>query len=270
MSDDKKVIFSMSGVSKILPSGKQILKDIYLSFFYGAKIGILGLNGAGKSTLLKIIAGIDKSYQGDVVFSPGYSVEYLEQEPELDDDKTVKEIIQEGVQETVDVLAEYEEINNLFMDSEILENPDKMEKLMITPSKVSNYGVNIAKDGVKRSAIQLLSQKSVNMSKIREIWPEINYISREIDEQLEINSHYRGYLKKQNADILAFKRDENLIIPENLDYDRFSGLSNEVKTKFKKIRPKTMGQALRIDGITPAAVYILLSHLKRKSIKHIA
>lgn len=136
MSEDKKVIFSMSGVSKILPSGKQILKDIYLSFFYGAKIGILGLNGAGKSTLLKIIAGIDKSYQGDVVFSPGYSVEYLEQEPELDDAKTVKEIIQEGVQETVDVLAEYEEINNLFMDPEILESPDKMEKLMDRQAKV--------------------------------------------------------------------------------------------------------------------------------------
>ena len=153
---------------------------------------------------------------------------------------------------------------------ELKKIQNKMEKLMITPSKVSNYGVNIAKDGVKRSAIQLLCQKSVNMSKIREIWPEINYISREIDEQLEINSHYRGYLKKQNADILAFKRDESLIIPKNLDYDQFSGLSNEVKSKFKKIRPKTMGQALRIDGITPAAVYILLSHLKRKSIKHIA
>ena len=153
---------------------------------------------------------------------------------------------------------------------ELKKIQNEMEKLTITPSKVSNYGVNIAKDGVKRSAIQLLSQKSVNMSKIREIWPEINYISREIDEQLEINSHYRGYLKKQNADILAFKRDESLIIPKNLDYDQFSGLSNEVKSKFKKIRPKTMGQALRIDGITPAAVYILLSHLKRKSIKHIA
>ena len=130
--------------------------------------------------------------------------------------------------------------------------------------------MKIAKDGISRSANQVLGQKSVNMSKIREIWPEIPYISKEIDDQLEINAHYRGYLKKQNADILAFKRDENLIIPENLDYDRFSGLSNEVKTKFKKIRPKTMGQALRIDGITPAAVYILLSHLKRKSIKHIA
>ena len=147
---------------------------------------------------------------------------------------------------------------------------NKMDKLMITPSKVSKFSINIAKDGVSRSASQILGQKSVNMDKIREIWPEIQYISREIDEQLEINSHYKGYLKKQKADILAFKRDENVIIPENIDYDKFSGLSNEVKSKFKKIRPKTMGQALRIDGITPAAVYILLSHLKRKSIKHIA
>ena len=146
----------------------------------------------------------------------------------------------------------------------------KMDKLMITPSKVSKFGINIAKDGIPRSANQLLGQKSVNMNKIREIWPEIKYFSREIDEQLEINSHYKGYLKKQKADILAFKRDENLLIPENLNYDSFSGLSNEVKSKFKKIKPKTMGQALRIDGITPAAVYILLSHLKRKSIKHIA
>ena len=147
---------------------------------------------------------------------------------------------------------------------------NKMDKIKITPSKVANYGINIAKDGVNRTATQILGQKSVKMSKIREIWPEIQYVSREIDEQLEINSHYRGYLKKQSADILAFKRDENLIIPENINYDSFSGLSNEVKFKFKKIRPKTMGQALRIDGITPAAVYILLSHLKRKSIKHIA
>ena len=146
----------------------------------------------------------------------------------------------------------------------------KMDNLKITPSKVAKYGVNVAKDGVSRTATQILSQKSVDMLKIREIWPEIKILSREIDEQLEINSHYRGYLKKQNADILAFKRDENLIIPENINYDSFSGLSNEVKSKFKQIRPKTMGQALRIDGITPAAVYILLSHLKRKFIKHIA
>jgi tRNA uridine 5-carboxymethylaminomethyl modification enzyme len=146
----------------------------------------------------------------------------------------------------------------------------KMDKLFITPSKISKFGINIAKDGIRRSAYEVLGQKYVNMGKIREIWPEITYFSREIDEQLEISSHYKGYLKKQNADIIAFKRDENLIIPENLDYDSFAGLSNEVKSKFKKIKPKTMGQALRIDGITPAAVYILLSHLKRKSIKHTA
>ena len=145
-----------------------------------------------------------------------------------------------------------------------------MENSMISPSKALKYGINIAKDGIKRNAIEILSQKSVNMIKIREIWPEIKYISREIDEQIEINSHYKGYLKKQNADIIAFKRDENLKIPENIDYYQFSGLSNEVKSKFKQIRPKTLGQALRIDGITPAAVYILLSHVKRKSIKHIA
>ena len=146
----------------------------------------------------------------------------------------------------------------------------KMEKLRITPSKISEFGVNIAKDGVLRTAGQVLSQKGVDMSKIREIWPEISYISRDIDDQLEINAHYRGYLKKQNADILAFKRDENLKISDNVNYDDLSGLSNEAKSKFKQIKPKTMGQALRIDGITPAAVYILLSHVKRKSIKHIA
>ncbi len=146
----------------------------------------------------------------------------------------------------------------------------KMENSLISPTKATKFGINIAKDGVKRNAIEILSQKSVKMSKIREIWPEIKYVSREIDEQIEIKAHYKGYLKKQDADILAFKRDENLKIPENLDYDQFSGLSNEVKSKFKEIKPKTLGQALRIDGITPAAVYILLSHVKRKSIKHIA
>lgn len=120
----------MVGVSKTTPQGKQIIKDIYLSFFYGAKIGIIGLNGSGKSTVMKIIAGLDQSYQGDVVFSPGYSVGYLPQEPELDPKKTVKEIVMEGAQETVDVLKEYEEINNSFMDEEILNDPDKMDKLI--------------------------------------------------------------------------------------------------------------------------------------------
>jgi len=136
MSDDKQIIFSMENVSKYTPQGKQIIKNIYLSFFYGAKIGVLGLNGAGKSTLLKIIAGLDEQYQGNVVFSQGYSVGYLPQEPKLDDNKTVKEIVQEGVQETVDVLAEYEEINNKFMDEEIMNNPDKMNKLIERQGKV--------------------------------------------------------------------------------------------------------------------------------------
>jgi len=147
---------------------------------------------------------------------------------------------------------------------------NKMEKLSITPSKVAKYGINIAKDGISRNAYQILGQKDVNMPKIRVIWPQIPNISKEIDDQIEINAHYRGYLTKQNADILAFKRDENLKIPDNVNYDDLSGLSNEVKSKFKQIKPRTMGQALRIDGITPAAAYILLSHVKRKSIKHIA
>ncbi|MCW9041099.1 MAG: energy-dependent translational throttle protein EttA [Flavobacteriales bacterium] len=130
MSDDKKVIFSMNKVGKTLPNGKVILKDIYLSFFYGAKIGIIGLNGSGKSTVMKIIAGVEKSYQGDVTFSPGYTVGYLEQEPQLDETKTVKEIVQEGAQETIDVLNEYELVNNSFGNPEVYENPEKMEAAM--------------------------------------------------------------------------------------------------------------------------------------------
>ena len=130
MADDKKIIFSMVGVSKIFPPQKQVLKNIYLSFFYGAKIGIIGLNGSGKSTLLKIIAGVEKEYQGEVVFSPGYSVGYLEQDPKLESGKTVKEIVQEGVQEIVDTLKEYEEVNEKFGDPEILEDPDKMDALI--------------------------------------------------------------------------------------------------------------------------------------------
>ena len=146
----------------------------------------------------------------------------------------------------------------------------KMNQSTISPNKAVKFGVKIAKDGILRSSNEILTQKEVNMSKIREIWSDIPFFNKEIDEQIQINAHYRGYLKKQKADILAFKRDENLIIPDKINYDGLSGLSNEVKAKFNEIRPKTMGQALRIDGITPAAVYILLSHVKRKSIKHIA
>ncbi len=128
----------MVGVSKIFPPHKQVLKDIYLSFFYGAKIGIIGLNGSGKSTLMKIIAGIEKEYQGNVVFSPGYSVGYLEQEPKLDNDKTVKEMVMEGVQEVMDVLKEYEDINQLFALPEYYEDADKMQKLFDRQAELQN------------------------------------------------------------------------------------------------------------------------------------
>ena len=130
MADDKKIIFSMVGVSKIYPPQKQVLKDIYLSFFYGAKIGIIGLNGSGKSSLLKIIAGVDKDYQGEVVFSPGYSVGYLEQEPVLDPGKTVIEIVREGVQPIMDLLAEFDKVNESFGDPDVLDDPDKMDALI--------------------------------------------------------------------------------------------------------------------------------------------
>ena len=120
----------MNGITKIIPPQKQILKNIHLSFFYGAKIGIIGLNGSGKSTLMRIIAGEDKSFQGDISFSDGYSVGYLEQEPQMDDSKTVIEVVKEGVQEVVDILKEYEEVNNGFMDPAIMEDPDKMQKLI--------------------------------------------------------------------------------------------------------------------------------------------
>ena len=138
MADDKKIIFSMVGVSKAFQANKQVLKDIYLSFFYGAKIGIIGLNGSGKSTLMKIIAGLEKSYQGEVVFSPGYSVGYLAQEPHLDNEKTVKEVVMEGVQSIVDTLAEYEEINNKFGLPEYYEDPEKMDALFARQAELQD------------------------------------------------------------------------------------------------------------------------------------
>ena len=138
MSDDKKVIFSMVKVNKETPAGKQILKDVYLSFFYGAKIGIIGVNGSGKSTVMKIIAGLDEAYRGDVVWADGYTVGYLPQEPELDPNKTVREIVEEGTQEIVDTLKEFEEINAKFMEDEILNNPDKMEALIARQAQVQD------------------------------------------------------------------------------------------------------------------------------------
>jgi sulfate-transporting ATPase len=208
MSDDKKIIFSMVGVSKTTPQGKQIIKDIYLSFFYGAKIGIIGLNGSGKSTVMKIIAGLDKSYQGDVVFSPGYTVGYLPQEPDLDLTKTVKEIVMEGAQEVVDVLKEYEEINNAFMDEEVLNDPDKMDKL-------------IARQGVVQDKIDAM-----------DAWELDNKLERAMDalrcppdDQL-ISTLSGGEKRRvalcrlllQNPDILLLDEPTNHLDAESIDW----------------------------------------------------
>lgn len=198
----------MVGVSKVTPQGKQIIKDIYLSFFYGAKIGIIGLNGSGKSTVMKIIAGLDKSYQGDVVFSPGYSVGYLPQEPDLDPKKTVKEIVMEGVQETVDVLKEYEEINNAFMDEEVLNDPDKMDKL-------------IARQGVIQDKIDAM-----------DAWELDNKLDRAMDalrcppddqliETLSGGERRRVALCRlllQNPDILLLDEPTNHLDAESIDW----------------------------------------------------
>ena len=138
MADDKKIIFSMVGVSKTYPPQKTVLKNIYLSFFYGAKIGIIGLNGSGKSSLLKIIAGIDKEYQGEVVFSPGYTVGYLEQEPQLDPTKTVIEVVREGVQPVMDLLTEFDQVNEAFGDPDVLDDPDKMDALIARQAELQD------------------------------------------------------------------------------------------------------------------------------------
>ena len=198
----------MVGVSKTTPLGKQIIKDIYLSFFYGAKIGIIGLNGSGKSTVMKIIAGLDQSFQGDVVFSPGYTVGYLPQEPDLDLNKTVKEIVMEGAQEVVDVLKEYEEINNSFMYEEILNDADKMDKL-------------IARQGVVQDKIDAL-----------DAWELDNKLERAMDalrcppdDQL-ISTLSGGEKRRvalcrlllQNPDILLLDEPTNHLDAESIDW----------------------------------------------------
>ncbi len=142
-----------------------------------------------------------------------------------------------------------------------------LKTLKLSPNEALKFNIKIAKDGVKRSGFDLLSRKGVNFNKLRSIWKELPISTKAEEEQIEISAHYSGYLEKQEADIIAFRRDENLIIPDNIDYSKLSGLSNEVKSKFKLIRPKTIGQALRIDGITPAAAYILLSHVKKRKSK---
>ena len=147
--------------------------------------------------------------------------------------------------------------------NKINELSNTLRSLKISPNEAAKFNIKIAKDGIKRSALEILSREGVTFDKLRSIWTKIPKASRNEEEQIEISAHYLGYLEKQEADILTFRKDENLKIPEDIDYDRFSGLSNEVKAKFKQIRPKTLGQALRIDGITPAAVYLLLSHVKK-------
>ena len=153
--------------------------------------------------------------------------------------------------------------SNVLTVGNILSNT--LKSLKISPNEAAKFHIKIAKDGVKRSAIEILSRDGVTFSKLRSIWKKIPKASKDEEEQIAISAHYAGYLEKQEADIIAFRKDEDLIIPQNIDYSKLSGLSNEVKSKFKLIRPKTMGQALRIDGITPAAVYILLSYVKKGS-----
>ncbi len=147
--------------------------------------------------------------------------------------------------------------------NKINELSNFLKSLKISPNEAAKFNIKIAKDGIKRSALEILSREGVTFNKLRSIWNKIPKASKNEEEQIEISAHYLGYLEKQEADILTFRKDENLRIPEDIDYDRFSGLSNEVKAKFKQIRPKTLGQALRIDGITPAAAYLLLSHVKK-------
>jgi len=151
--------------------------------------------------------------------------------------------------------------------NKIKELSNALKSFKISPNEAEKFNIKIAKDGVKRSAFEILSRDGVNFEKLRSIWKKIPKASEKEEEQIEISAHYSGYLEKQKADIIAFRKDENLMIPEDIDYAKLSGLSNEVKSKFKQIRPKTLGQALRIDGITPAAAYILLSHVKKGSNK---
>ena len=151
--------------------------------------------------------------------------------------------------------------------NKIKELTNSLKSIKISPNEAQKFNIKIAKDGVKRSAFEILSREGVTFNKLRSIWKKIPKAKRDEEEQIEISAHYSGYLEKQEADIIAFRKDENLIIPDGIDYSKLSGLSNEVRSKFKLIRPKTLGQALRIDGITPAAAYILLSHVKKASKK---
>ena len=156
----------------------------------------------------------------------------------------------------------------LFNDKQkkIINLESSLSKKSMTPNAAAKHSIKIAMDGVKRSGLEILGMKNVKLNHLRDVWADIPYYGHSIDEQVETNSHYSGYLPKQESDIRTFKKDESLVIPNEIDYDSFSGLSNEVKSKLKLIRPKTLGQALRIDGVTPAAAIILLGAIKK--IKH--
>jgi tRNA uridine 5-carboxymethylaminomethyl modification enzyme len=159
--------------------------------------------------------------------------------------------------------------SNLFSKKQkkIIKIINQLNSVLITPNEAAKYSIKITKDGVKRSAFQLLGLKGVDMKKIRSLWPKITQNEQSIDNQIENQAHYQGYLPRQFQDIAAFKKDENIMIPVNINYDLFSGLSNEVKSKLKSIKPKTLGQAIRIDGITPAAVILILGYIKRLKYK---
>ena len=158
---------------------------------------------------------------------------------------------------------------NIFLDKQkkLVAIYDQLKLNYLTPNAARTFSIKIAQDGVKRNALDLMGQRNLNMAKIRQIWNNINYYGPHLDEQVEIDCHYAGYLKRQSHDIEAFKKDESLIIPDDINYDRISGLSNEVKSKLKNIKPKTLGQALRIDGITPAAAIILLGRIKQRNLR---
>ena len=158
-------------------------------------------------------------------------------------------------------------ISKIFLDKQkkLTQILDYLHSNLISPNEASKYKNKIAQEGVKRTGIELMAQRNLNMAKIRQIWPTIPTFGANLDDQVEIDAHYSGYLKRQSHDIAAFKKDESIRIPDKIDYDIFSGLSNEIKSKLKMIRPKTLGQALRIDGVTPAAAIILLGYIKSKN-----
>ena len=287
MADDKKIIFSMVGVSKIFPPHKQVLKDIYLSFYYGAKIGIIGLNGSGKSTVLKIIAGIEQSYQGKVVFSPGYSVGYLEQDPKLDTSKTVKEIVQEGVQEVVDLLKEYEEINLKFAEpmgddemnklierqgvlTELLEHHNaweldsKLERAMDAlrcPDGDSSIK-NLSGGELRRVALCRLLLKEPDILLLDE---PTNHLDAESIEWLELHlkqykgtviavTHDRYFLDNAAGWILELDRGEG--IPWQGNYTSWLDQKSkrlEQEEKFESKRRKTLERELEWVRMSPSA-----------------